>query len=324
MAASSRLVSKLAVVTGGGSGIGRAVCQRFASEGASVVVADIDEGSASRTVAALPRGHRAQEHMAAAVDVSSRHSVDRLLTSIQHQYFQPPSLCVSAAGITQDEFLLKMDEEDFDRVIEVNLKGTFLVTQVFSRAMVSSGFPKGSIITIGSIVGKMGNIGQVNYSASKAGVVGLTRTAAKELSKFGIRCNCVLPGFIATPMTDKIPEKVLSKVLSLVPMGRIGEPAEVADVCAFLASDESRYITGVSIEVTGTKRTQNTTDTRNMQIRVLKSYITQYTLCLHSLNSVNSYTYWVFFLLNMSVLTCMHRVHVIITRTVAINAPYQG
>ncbi|KPP71310.1 estradiol 17-beta-dehydrogenase 8-like, partial [Scleropages formosus] len=274
---------------GGGSGIGRAVCQRFASEGASVVVADIDEGSASRTVAALPRGHRAQEHMAAAVDVSSRHSVDRLLTSIQHQYFQPPSLCVSAAGITQDEFLLKMDEEDFDRVIEVNLKGTFLVTQVFSRAMVSSGFPKGSIITIGSIVGKaspspvysrlcyqMGNIGQVNYSASKAGVVGLTRTAAKELSKFGIRCNCVLPGFIATPMTDKIPEKVLSKVLSLVPMGRIGEPAEVADVCAFLASDESRYITGVSIEVTGTKRTQNTTDTRNMQIRVLKSYITQY------------------------------------------------
>uniref|UniRef100_A0A8C9SIW7 Hydroxysteroid (17-beta) dehydrogenase 8 n=1 Tax=Scleropages formosus TaxID=113540 RepID=A0A8C9SIW7_SCLFO len=154
MAASSRLVSKLAVVTGGGSGIGRAVCQRFASEGASVVVADIDEGSASRTVAALPRGHRAQEHMAAAVDVSSRHSVDRLLTSIQHQYFQPPSLCVSAAGITQDEFLLKMDEEDFDRVIEVNLKGTFLVTQVFSRAMVSSGFPKGSIITIGSIVGK--------------------------------------------------------------------------------------------------------------------------------------------------------------------------
>ncbi|XP_018609889.2 (3R)-3-hydroxyacyl-CoA dehydrogenase isoform X3 [Scleropages formosus] len=217
-----------------------------------------------------------------------------------------------------------MDEEDFDRVIEVNLKGTFLVTQVFSRAMVSSGFPKGSIITIGSIVGKMGNIGQVNYSASKAGVVGLTRTAAKELSKFGIRCNCVLPGFIATPMTDKIPEKVLSKVLSLVPMGRIGEPAEVADVCAFLASDESRYITGVSIEVTGTKRTQNTTDTRNMQIRVLKSYITQYTLCLHSLNSVNSYTYWVFFLLNMSVLTCMHRVHVIITRTVAINAPYQG
>ncbi|XP_018609888.2 (3R)-3-hydroxyacyl-CoA dehydrogenase isoform X2 [Scleropages formosus] len=251
MAASSRLVSKLAVVTGGGSGIGRAVCQRFASEGASVVVADIDEGSASRTVAALPRGHRAQEHMAAAVDVSSRHSVDRLLTSIQHQYFQPPSLCVSAAGITQDEFLLKMDEEDFDRVIEVNLKGTFLVTQVFSRAMVSSGFPKGSIITIGSIVGKMGNIGQVNYSASKAGVVGLTRTAAKELSKFGIRCNCVLPGFIATPMTDKIPEKVLSKVLSLVPMGRIGEPAEVADVCAFLASDESRYITGVSIEVTG-------------------------------------------------------------------------
>ncbi|KAL4629591.1 estradiol 17-beta-dehydrogenase 8 isoform X2 [Arapaima gigas] len=251
MAASSRLVSRLAVVTGGGSGIGRAVCHRFASEGASVVVADVDEVSASQTAAALPREHSGQEHMAAAVDVSARDSVDGLLDGIQRRYFQPPSLCVSAAGITRDEFLLKMEEEDFDRVIEVNLKGTFLITQTFSRAMVSSGLPKGSIITIGSIVGKVGNLGQANYAASKAGVVGLTRTVAKELSKFGIRCNCVMPGFIVTPMTDKVPERVLSKIPSLVPMGRMGEPAEVADVCAFLASDESRYITGVCIEVAG-------------------------------------------------------------------------
>ncbi|XP_067331006.1 estradiol 17-beta-dehydrogenase 8 isoform X2 [Channa argus] len=212
MAAATRLVSRLAVVTGGGSGIGRAVCQRFASEGASVVVADISEDSANETLGGLQSDLRGQGHMAAVVDVSSKDSVTKLLTSIQ---------------------------------------GSFLVTQAVAQALVACGAPKGSIITVGSIVGKVGNIGQANYAASKAGVEALTRTAAKELSRFGIRCNCVLPGFISTPMTDKVPEKVISKMKTLVPMGRMGEPAEVADVCAFLASDDSRYVTGASIEVTG-------------------------------------------------------------------------
>uniref|UniRef100_A0AAV2K587 (3R)-3-hydroxyacyl-CoA dehydrogenase n=1 Tax=Knipowitschia caucasica TaxID=637954 RepID=A0AAV2K587_KNICA len=237
-------------VNGGGSGIGRAVCQRLASEGAAVVVADLNREAALETVDALqaPRG---QGHMAAHVDVSSKDSVNRLITLIQTRYFQPPSVCVNAAGITQDDFLLSLEEEQFDKVIQVNLKGTFLVTQAVAQALVTCGAAKGSIINVGSIVGKVGNIGQVNYSASKAGVEGLTRTAAKELSRFGIRCNCVLPGFITTPMTDKVPDKVLSKLLTLVPLGRMGEPAEVADVCAFLASDDSRYITGTSVEVTG-------------------------------------------------------------------------
>ncbi|CAB1351110.1 unnamed protein product [Coregonus sp. 'balchen'] len=248
MAATTRLISRLTVVTGGGSGIGRAVCQRFASEGATVVVADISEESANQTLGSLNHDHKGQDHMAAAVDVSSRESVEKLLTSIQCRYFQPPTICVNAAGITQDEFLLKMEDKDFDKVIQVNLKGTFLLTQAVGKALVAFGAPKGSIITVGSIVG---NIGQANYSASKAGVEGLTRTAAKELSRFGIRCNCVLPGFITTPMTDKVPEKVISQFTSMVPLGRMGEPAEVADVCAFLASDDSRYITGTSIEVTG-------------------------------------------------------------------------
>ncbi|XP_030645775.1 (3R)-3-hydroxyacyl-CoA dehydrogenase [Chanos chanos] len=251
MAAPTRLLSRLAVVSGGGSGIGRAVCQRLASEGASVVVADRNEESASQTLETLSRHSKGQEHMAVTVDVSSRESVEKLVTIIQCQYFQPPSVCVSAAGITQDEFLLKMEEEDFDKVIQVNLKGTFLLTQAVSKALVAAGASKGSIITVGSIVGKVGNLGQANYSASKAGVEGLTRTAAKELSRYGIRCNCILPGFITTPMTDKVPEKVISKLTSMVPLGRMGEPAEVADVCAFLASDDSRYITGVSIEVAG-------------------------------------------------------------------------
>ncbi|CAL8299982.1 unnamed protein product [Lota lota] len=251
MAATARLISRLALVTGGGSGIGRAVCQRFASEGALVVVADLDEEAANETLRSLSRDHKVQEHMAAVVEVSSKQSVESLVASIQRRYFQPASVCVNVAGVTQDDFLLRMEEEDFDRVVRVNLKGTFLVTQAVAAAMVASGLSKGSIITVGSIVGKVGNIGQVNYSASKAGVEGITRTAAKELSRHRIRCNCVLPGFISTPMTDKVPEKVIHKMTSLVPMGRMGEPAEVADVCSFLASDDSSYITGASIEVTG-------------------------------------------------------------------------
>ncbi|CAN9503624.1 unnamed protein product [Ophioblennius macclurei] len=251
MASSSRLISRLTLVTGGGSGIGRAVCQRFASEGASVVVADVSEESAKETLASLQSDQRGQTHLAAVVDVSSGESVKRLLSGIQTHYFQPPSVCVNAAGITRDDFLLSMEEEQFDRVIQVNLKGSFLVTQAVAQALVACGAAKGSIVTVGSIVGKVGNIGQVNYAASKAGVEGLTRTAAKELSRFGIRCNCVLPGFITTPMTEKVPEKVLMKMKTLVPMGRMGEPAEVADVCAFLASDDSRYVTGASLEVTG-------------------------------------------------------------------------
>ncbi|KAM9340382.1 (3R)-3-hydroxyacyl-CoA dehydrogenase [Symphorus nematophorus] len=251
MAAATRLISRLTLVTGGGSGIGRAVCQRFASEGASVVVADVSEESANETLGSLSSDLKGQGHMAAVVDVSSKESVKKLVTSIQARYFQPPSVCVNAAGITQDDFLLNMEEDHFDKVIRVNLKGSFLITQAVAQALVACGAPKGSIVTVGSIVGKVGNIGQANYASSKAGVEGLTRTAAKELSRFGIRCNCVLPGFISTPMTDKVPEKVISKMKSLVPLGRMGEPAEVADVCAFLASDDSRYITGASIEVTG-------------------------------------------------------------------------
>uniref|UniRef100_A0A3Q3J0B2 Hydroxysteroid (17-beta) dehydrogenase 8 n=1 Tax=Monopterus albus TaxID=43700 RepID=A0A3Q3J0B2_MONAL len=232
-APATRLISRLTLVTGGGSGIGRAVCQRFASEGASVVVADISKESANETLGSLQRDLRGQGHMAAAMDVRSKESVAKLVTSIQ--------VCV-----TQRDFPLKSHH-----VSSCVSQGSFLVTQAIAQALVACGAPKGSIVTVGSIVGKVGNIGQVNYAASKAGVEGLTKTAAKELSRFGIRCNCVLPGFISTPMTDKVPEKVISKIKSLVPMGRMGEAAEVADVCAFLASDDSRYITGASIEVTG-------------------------------------------------------------------------
>ncbi|OCT66158.1 estradiol 17-beta-dehydrogenase 8 [Xenopus laevis] len=251
MAAPCRLKSMLALVTGGGSGIGRAICQRLSVEGASVVIVDLDKAAANASLQTLSRNLSGQEHAAFATDVSQANHVNSLMKKIQGQYSLPPRIAISSAGITKDEFLLRLSEESFDSVLNVNLKGPFLITQAVARAIVASGQNGGSIINIGSIVGKVGNLGQSNYAASKAGVEGLTKSAAKELAKFGIRCNTVLPGFISTPMTDKVPQKVLDKFAGMIPLGRLGDPEDIADVCAFLASDDSKYITGASIEVTG-------------------------------------------------------------------------
>ncbi|CAO2608937.1 (3R)-3-hydroxyacyl-CoA dehydrogenase [Lemmus lemmus] len=253
MASQLRLRSALALVTGAGSGIGRAISVRLAKEGAAVAACDLDEAAAQDTVrllggseseAGAPRG----KHAAFQADVSPR--PDPLWSLVSACFSRPPSVVVSCAGITRDTFLLHMSEEDWDRVIAVNLKGTFLVTQAAAQALVSSG-SRGSIINISSIIGKVGNIGQANYASSKAGVIGLTQTAARELGRHGIRCNSVLPGFITTPMTQKIPEKVKDKVTAMIPLGHMGDPEDVADVVAFLASEDSGYITGASVEVTG-------------------------------------------------------------------------
>ncbi|GAB0201627.1 (3R)-3-hydroxyacyl-CoA dehydrogenase [Grus japonensis] len=256
MGSAGRLGGALALVTGGASGIGRAVCARLAREGARLAVADRDEGGARDTVGGLhsggtPHAGGGPPHAAFEVDVASAPSVTRLLARVQEHFGVPPTICVGCAGVTRDEFLLRLGEGDFQEVLGVNLTGTFLVTQAVARALVAAGAPGGSIIHVGSIVGKVGNLGQANYAASKAGVEGLTRTCAKELARFGIRCNAVLPGFIVTPMTDKVPPKVLEKFAGMVPMGRLGDPQDVADVCAFLASGDSSYITGASVEVTG-------------------------------------------------------------------------
>ncbi|XP_064407770.1 estradiol 17-beta-dehydrogenase 8 [Latimeria chalumnae] len=251
MAAPLRLVSRLALVTGGGSGIGHAVCQKLAREGAAVAVVDVIEAAAHETMRTLPCDHPEQQHEAFCADISSSEGVKQLLEGVQMKYSRPACIVVNCAGIIMDEFLLKMEEEDFDRVLAVNLKGTFLITRGFSNALIASGAKKGSIINLGSIVGKVGNLGQANYAASKAGVEGLTKTAAKELARFGIRCNTVAPGFIATPMTDKVPKKVLEKIEKVIPLGRLGDPEDVAEACAFLASDDSSYITGTSLEITG-------------------------------------------------------------------------
>ncbi|XP_038671431.1 estradiol 17-beta-dehydrogenase 8 isoform X1 [Scyliorhinus canicula] len=210
-----RLSSRLALVTGGGSGIGRAVCQRFAKDGASVAVVDIDEGAAAETLRSLSSDQ--QQHSVFITDVTSSKSVHKLVADIQTQFSRPPCVAVNCAGITVDGLLLKMQEEAFDKVLKVNLKGTFLVTQAVAKALVASGAKKGSIINVGSIVGKVGNVGQTNYTASKAGVVALTKSSAKELARFGIRCNTILPGFIDTPMVAKVPQKVLDTVVEMRP-----------------------------------------------------------------------------------------------------------
>ncbi|XP_053458006.1 (3R)-3-hydroxyacyl-CoA dehydrogenase isoform X2 [Nycticebus coucang] len=219
-----RLRSALALVTGAGSGIGRAVSARLAREGAAVAVCDLDGAAAQETVRLLGRpgskeGAPGGNHAAFQADVSEARTARRLLEEVQACFSRPPSVVVSCAGITRDEFLLHMTEDDWDKVIAVNLK--------------------------------VGNMGQTNYAASKAGVIGLTQTAARELARHGIRCNAVLPGFIATPMTQKVPQKVLDKVTRMIPMGHLGDPEDVADVVTFLASEDSGYITGASVEVTG-------------------------------------------------------------------------
>ncbi|XP_071499198.1 estradiol 17-beta-dehydrogenase 8-like [Diadema antillarum] len=253
MATGQVLAGRVAIVTGGGSGIGRAVCQLFAKNGASVVAADLTQAATEDTVASLDKtlkGH-GQAHRAFAADVRCRDAVQSLVAEVTATYEKPPTVLVNSAGITKDQLLLKMTEENFDDVINVNLKGTFLMSQAVSQAMVKSKVSEGSIINISSIVAKVGNMGQTNYSASKAGVIGMTKTMAKELSRFNIRCNAILPGFIETPMTDKIPEKVLQMMVQMIPLGFMGRPEDIAETCLFLASSQSSYITGASIEVTG-------------------------------------------------------------------------
>jgi len=253
MATSIGLLSgRLALVTGGGSGIGKAVCHVFAREGARVVVTDINVKAAEETLKELEgAAGSCGQHLALPMDVTVGRSVQAVIADTLSHYKTAPSVVCNSAGITRDNFLMKMDENSFNAVINVNLKGTFLVTQAASAAMVDAKVAAGSIINISSIIGRTGNIGQANYAASKAGVEAMTKSAARELAQFSIRCNSVLPGFIETPMLKAVPDKVKNKFKMLIPAGRTGRPEEVAEVVLFLASERSSYVTGTSIEVTG-------------------------------------------------------------------------
>lgn len=241
------LSGRLAVVTGAGSGIGRAVCRVFASEGATVIGADMNEKGMEETLAMIKD---TGDHQSYQCDVSSSASVNNLLDKIKEKYSSAPQVAVNSAGITRDRTMMKLTEEDFDKVVNVNLKGTWLLNKAVGKAMLTDKVP-GSIVNISSLVGKTGNIGQTNYAASKAGVIGITKSMAKEMGKFNIRVNAVLPGFIETPMTETVPENLMQMTKLLIPLGRLGNPEEIANTCAFLTSDKSSYITGATIEVTG-------------------------------------------------------------------------
>jgi 3-oxoacyl-[acyl-carrier protein] reductase len=237
------LDGQVAVVTGAGQGIGAAIARALVARGASVVVADLDDARARQLAGDL--GPRA---LGVACDVTDEASVGAL-TDTATQRFGRLDVFVNNAGITRDASLRNMTLADFRAVIDVHLVGSWLGVRAAAAVMREQG--SGSIINISSISGKVGNPGQTNYSAAKAGIIGLTKAAAKELASKGIRVNAVQPGLIRTPMTEAMPAHVWNQKEAEVPLGRAGTPEEVAEVVAFLASPLSSYLTGTVIEVSG-------------------------------------------------------------------------
>jgi len=218
---------------------------------ASVIIADLNLIAMDTVLKTLDTS-KDQQHFSVRADISSEGFVSQLLEIVLNKYKKPPEIIVNNAGVTKDRSFHRMTVEEYDWVLSTNLKGPFLVTQAFTRSMVENNFPCGSVINISSIVGKVGNFGQANYAASKSGLIGLTKTVAKELGRFNIRCNAVLPGYIETKMSAKVPENISQAIKSQIPLkNAFGKPEDVANACLFLASDLSRYVTGACLEVTG-------------------------------------------------------------------------
>ncbi len=240
-----RLENKVAIITGAGSGIGKETALLFAREGAKVVVADVNEKGGNETVTEIKKNG---EGIFAKLDVSNREQSKQMVKTTLEKYGKIDVL-INNAGIVQDAFLSKMTEEQWDKVINVNLKGVFNCTQAVVEVMMNQG--NGVIINTSSIVGLNGNVGQVNYAATKAGLIGMTKTLAKELGKKGIRVNAVAPGFIATPMTSNVPEKILEMMKEKTPLRRLGEPKDVAYAYLYLASDEANFVNGAVLCVDG-------------------------------------------------------------------------
>ena len=246
MSSSQRLAGKVSIITGGAQGIGLATALKFSREGATVVVCDIRQAAVDAAVA------QCQEAGAKAlgwvVDVTQREMVDDMVQQVLNQFGRIDVL-VNNAGITQDARLQKMTIEQFDRVIDVNLRGVFHCSQAVADAMVKQG--SGVILNASSVVGIYGNFGQTNYAATKFGVIGFTKTWSRELGPKGVRVNAVAPGFVATPILSTIPDKVLQEMIDRVPLKRLGQPEDIANVYAFLASDDAAYINGAVLEVSG-------------------------------------------------------------------------
>ncbi len=241
------LKEKVAVVTGSGRGIGRAIAERLAREGASIVVCDVDEASATGTASEIRASHQVKT-LGLKADVTKPAEVDDLVAKAV-ETFGTIHILVNNAGITRDGLLLRMREEDWDLVLSVNLKSAFLCTKAAIKHIMRADY--GRIINIASVVGIMGNAGQANYSASKGGLIAFTKTIAKEFAGRGVTSNAIAPGFIQTPMTDKLKDEDKAKLAELIPMKTLGKPEHVADAAAFLASPDASYITGQVIAVDG-------------------------------------------------------------------------
>lgn len=244
--------NRIAIVTGGAAGIGRATCNLLAKENASIVVADLNLKGVQETIQSLPKS--TGKHLAVELDVSKKDSVYSMFDQIRKNYGETElaTLVVNCAGMTKDNWLIEMSEDDFDRVIDVNLKGTFYTTKMACKLMIDQKKTDlGSIVNVGSISGKIGNMAQANYASSKAAVESFTKTVSKEMGRYNIRCNCVMPGFIETQMVETVPEKIMMGMLYMTPLGRTGQPEEVAEAIKFLLSPMSSYITGATLQVSG-------------------------------------------------------------------------
>ncbi|HEX4585773.1 MAG TPA: 3-oxoacyl-ACP reductase FabG [Burkholderiaceae bacterium] len=241
-----KLKGKVAVITGAAQGIGYATARKFLDEGAAVALVDLSADALQAARSALKINGEIIESFA--VDVTRRDQLDEMVGQLRMRFGRVDVL-VNNAGITQDARIQNMTDEQFDRVIDVNLKGTYNSSKAVLGLMLEQG--SGVILNASSVVGIYGNFGQTNYAASKFGVIGFVKTWARELGPKGIRCNAVCPGFIATHILESIPQRVLSQLTERVPLRRLGRPEEVANVYAFLASDEASYINGAVIEVAG-------------------------------------------------------------------------
>lgn len=241
-----KLAGKVALVTGAAQGIGKAVALLLARNGVDIVVSDINLEKAEETAKEVQTlGRKA---LAIKVDVAKLDDVEKMVGAILARFGQVDIL-VNNAGIARDKLILRMTEEDWDAVLNINLKGTFNCTKAVVRHM--SKQRSGKIVNIASVVGEMGNAGQGNYAASKAGVIGFTKTIAREFAQRGINVNAIAPGYIETPMTDALPDKAKEELKRLIPMDRLGKPEDVAEAVLFLVSEASSYITGQVLNVNG-------------------------------------------------------------------------
>jgi len=241
-----RLRGNVAIVTGAAQGIGKATALKFAREGATVVVCDLDADAVTAAVEECRAAGGEAEGFQ--LDVTSRDSLDEMVVAVKQKYGRIDTL-VNNAGITRDARLQKMTAQQFEEVIDVNLRAVFNASQAVVDTMIEGG--GGAILNASSVVGIYGNYGQTNYAATKFGVIGFTKTWSRELGPKGIRVNAVAPGFVETAILSTVPDEVLQKMRDQVPLRRLGKPEEIADIYAFLASNEASYINGAVIEVSG-------------------------------------------------------------------------